>query len=160
MEIVSGADISECGKYRYSLWRIWDDTKQKVLFICLNPSTADADNDDATIRRCIGYAKSWGYGGVYMGNLFAFRAREPKDMKSATDPVGPENNRYLRELSNTCEMIICGWGGDGGYQDRSSYVIKNRILPIKVHYLKMNKSGEPGHPLYLKKSLKPQPYWS
>lgn len=85
------AIISEDEKYRYQLSRCWDETKPRILFIMLNPSTADANIDDPTIRRVISFAKSWGYGGVYVGNLFAFRSTDPKGLKQIADPVG-ENN--------------------------------------------------------------------
>ena len=74
----SGADFSECGRYRYKLWRTWDDIRPVVMFIMLNPSTADATADDPTIRRCIGFARAWGYGGVRVGNLFAWRTPYPQ----------------------------------------------------------------------------------
>ena len=86
------AKLSECRKYRYALWRTWDETKPHVMIIGLNPSTADETKDDPTITRCINFAKSWGYGGVCMANLFAYRATEPTVMKGSTDPVGTEND--------------------------------------------------------------------
>jgi len=81
----SHATFSPCRKYRYSLFRIWDEDKSLVLFIGLNPSTADEKEDDPTIRRCINFAKQWGwgYGGLIMGNLFSFRATQPSDLKQA-----------------------------------------------------------------------------
>ena len=88
------AKLSECRKYRFALWRTWDDSKPYVMFVGLNPSTADETTDDPTLTRCINYAKSWGFGGVCMANIFAYRATEPSDMKAATDPIGSENNDW------------------------------------------------------------------
>jgi len=86
--MISDAKLSVCRKYRYALWRIWDKSKPIVLFISLNPSTADEKEDDPTIRRCIGFAKSWGYGGLCMANLFAYRTKSPSEMMSAKDRLG------------------------------------------------------------------------
>ena len=85
-----GARFSESRTHRYALWRIWEKGAPMVMFVGLNPSTADETQDDPTIRRCIDFAKRWGYGGLYMLNIFAFRATNPKDMKAAADPVGPD----------------------------------------------------------------------
>ena len=89
------------GKYRYSLTRIWDNSKEKLLFIMLNPSTADGDGDDPTIEKIVNYADKWGYGGIYVGNLYAYRTSKPSKLKKLTDELekkGPENEKYLRDL--------------------------------------------------------------
>ena len=109
------AKLSDCRKYRYALWRTWDAEKPFVMFIGLNPSTADETEDDPTIRRCINYAKDWGYGGLCMVNLFAFRATEPNDMKNAIDPIGPENDEWLKNLSKDAGVIIGAWGNHGEF---------------------------------------------
>lgn len=93
------ATLSEDRKYRYTLTRIWDETKPKVMFIGLNPSTADETKDDPTIIRCINFAKSWGYGGLEMTNLFAFRATNPKVMKNEKEPIGKDNDTWLKKLA-------------------------------------------------------------
>ncbi|MEZ9455440.1 DUF1643 domain-containing protein [Vibrio splendidus] len=147
------AKLSNCRNYRYALWRTWDTTKPYVLFIGLNPSTADESSDDPTLTRCINFAKAWGYGGVCMANLFAFRATEPKNMKSQNDPVGSENNKWLVNLADESGIVIAAWGNDGSFLSRSKQV---KALIPNLHYLKMNKSGEPAHPLYLKANLTPQ----
>ncbi|MGH1539147.1 MAG: DUF1643 domain-containing protein [Arenicella sp.] len=148
------AKLSECRKYRFALWRTWDDSKPYVMFVGLNPSTADETTDDRTLARCISYAKSWGYGGVCMANLFAYRATEPNDMKAVKDPIGAENNDWLKKLANDAGLIVAAWGNDGSYLDRSEQV--KALLP-EVHCLKLNKSGEPAHPLYQKADIKPVP---
>lgn len=149
------AELSKCRKYRYALWRTWDDEKAQVMFIGLNPSTADEVTDDPTLARCISFAKLWGYGGVCMANLFAFRATDPLDMKASKDPVGQENDQWLKKLSNESDLIVAAWGNDGSYKNRSQQVIE--LIP-NLHYLKINKSGEPAHPLYLSSELKPQKF--
>ncbi|MCJ8330368.1 MAG: DUF1643 domain-containing protein [Lentisphaeria bacterium] len=146
------AKLSVCRKYRYALWRVWDESKDKAMFVCLNPSTADETIDDPTLVRCINFASSWGYGAVVMANLFAFRATDPDDMKIAKNPIGEENDQWLMDLSKNASIVICAWGNDGGYKNRANSV--NEIL-TKQHYLKLNKSGEPAHPLYLRKNLNP-----
>ena len=88
------AKFSACRKYRYALWRTWDESKPNVMIIGLNPSTADENENDPTITRCINFAKSWGYGGVCVTNLFAYCATVPSDMKASNDPIGSENDSW------------------------------------------------------------------
>ncbi len=152
----AGADIRGKGRqYRYALWRIWDRDLPAVMFIGLNPSTADARIDDPTLVRCMGFARDWGYGGVYTANLFAFRATDPRDMKAARAPVGRDNDRVIVDLATRVDKVIAAWGNDGIYLDRAEAV---RALVPGLHYLKMNRSGQPAHPLYLPKGLLPQPW--
>lgn len=146
------AVLSPCRNYRYALSRVWDASQPYVLFICLNPSTADETEDDNTIRRCIGFAKSWGYGGLVMANLFAWRATEPSDMKQQNDPLGDKNDSWLVELASHAGIVVAAWGNDGNFRQRSAQV---RALLPDLYYLKMNGTGEPSHPLYLKKTLTP-----
>lgn len=157
MEYVeAGADIRGRRKqYRYALWRIWDRELPTVTFIGLNPSTADAKLDDPTLVRCMGFARDWGYGGVYTANLFAFRATDPRDMKAARSPIGPDNDRVIRELADKSEKVIAAWGNDGAWMGRADSV---REAVPSLYYLKMNRSGQPAHPLYLPKHLEPIPW--
>ena len=131
---------------------MWDETQPYVLFVGLNPSTADATNNDPTITRCINFAKSWGYGGMYVTNLFAYRATQPKDLKAAKNPVGKDNDSWVLKLAKDAGIIVAIWGNHGAYQSRSQEMLK--ILP-RPHCLKVSKTGEPMHPLYLKADLKP-----
>ena len=147
------AILSEDRKYRYVLSRIWDETKPKVMIIGLNPSTADETEDDPTIGRCISFSKSWGYGGVYMLNLFAFRATQPKDMFNAENPIGLENNSYIEIYSKKVDKIVCAWGNHGIYKNRGNEI---REKFDKLFYLKLNQTGEPAHPLYLKSESVPK----
>jgi hypothetical protein len=150
-----GADISSCGRYRYRLWRRWG-YGGFVLFIGLNPSTADASVDDPTIRRCVDFAQAWGFGGVMMVNLFAWRATDPRDMMAAKDPVGPDNNAALIHAYLTTEMAIAAWGTRGAFLGRDAAV---RDLLPDLHCLRLTRDGHPGHPLHLPRELRPMP-WS
>lgn len=152
---MNGAELSSCRRYRYALWRTWDDTRPRVMFIGLNPSTADETADDPTLRRTMDFARRWGFGGVGNGNLFAFRATNPKDMMAAEDPVGPENDAWLRRLAEEAGLVVAAWGNGGPFLDRSGVV--RRLLP-DLHVLKLNASGEPAHPLYQRKTTMPKPW--
>lgn len=112
--LICSASLSSCRLYRYDLWRKWGD-EPYCMFVGLNPSTADETQDDPTIRRCVGYAKRWNYGGLCMVNLFAFRATQPKDMMTAKDPIGPDNDRTLKTLSQGAGIVIAAWGKDGNH---------------------------------------------
>lgn len=145
------ATLSPCRAYRYALWRRWG-RGPYAMFVGLNPSTADETNDDPTIRRCIGFARAWGYEALCMTNLFAFRATQPADMKKAADPVGWENDRTLRDLAIRAGVVVAAWGAHGTYKGRDQSV---RLLVPGLHYLRLTKDGHPGHPLYLPASLQP-----
>jgi len=153
--MVKDALISEDGKYRYWLTRVWDSTRSLVVFIGLNPSTADATVDDPTIRRCIGFAKSWDMGGLVMMNLFAYRATDPKKLKRVADPVGCRNLDLINHFG-TGKTVVCCWGADPMAKDWSKEILK--IFNQPVFHLGLTKAGHPKHPLYLKKDLKPIPY--
>ena len=150
------AIISHCGLYRYQLWRTCGEGPY-VVFICLNPSTADGTIDDATIRRCIAFAQAWGFSGFCMVNLFAFRATKPEDMRAAADPVGPENDRHILEVVAKADKIVCGWGSNGDFRGRDGEV-EVLLRDYELTCLATTKAGRPGHPLYLKKNLTPVAY--
>lgn len=157
--VTSSAFISECGQYRYELRRTWDESRPKVMFIMLNPSTADAEIDDPTIRRCVGFAKSWGYGGILVGNLFAYRATEPKTLLTVNDPIGRDNIEHIMELLKECEKVICAWG-NGKLVERVFKKMNKEYKPFAenlkgLYYLELANDGTPKHPLYLKGHLKP-----
>jgi hypothetical protein len=134
--------------------RIWDPTGGVVTFIGLNPSTADAVQDDATIRVCVAYARRWGFGGICMLNLFAFRARKPKDMLAAEDPVGPENDYHIEYLAARSTEVIAAWGAHGKHLAREAAVVS--LLGRQLKCLSSNKDGSPHHPLYLPANLEPK----
>ena len=126
------AKLSECRQYRYALWRTWDDSKPYAMFVGLNPSTADETDDDPTIRRCIVFAKDWGYGGLCMANLFAYRATDPSNMFSAQDPIGPQNDVWLERLAKDAGIVVAAWGNHGGHLGRSKIVlISNDVQPTE-----------------------------
>ena len=149
------AELSNCRKYRYALWRTWDKSKDKVMFIGLNPSTADEVEDDRTISRCISYAKQWSYGGIIMANLFAFRTSSPAEMMASSDPVGPENDRWLRTLASEAPMIVAMWGNSGTFRNRALEVTK--IFP-ELKCLRVTGAGQPHHTRGLPNGLLPVPY--
>lgn len=153
-QLKSSAKFSGCRQYRYALWRRWDEQTAPAMFIGLNPSTADERNNDPTCTRCINFARAWGYGGVIMANLFAYCATDPLTMKTAADPVGSRNNRWLLSLAREAGIVVAAWGNDGSFLERSRTV--EAMLP-DLYHLKLNKSGEPAHPLYLAAHLKPSP---
>jgi len=149
--MIQTAYFSECRNYRYTLWRIWDETKPFCLFIGLNPSTADETNDDPTIRRCINFAQTWGYGALCMANLFAFRATNPKNMMNNIKPIGKLNDEYLIMLSQLADVTIAAWGNNGSYLSRDKEVIK---IISEMKCLRKTKKGFPGHPLYIPSDTK------
>ncbi len=149
--IYKNATFSSCRAYRYSLSRIWDKEKKYVLFIGLNPSTAGKETDDPTIRRCVDYAKNWGYGGFMMVNLFAYRATLPSSLKKVKYPIGKNNDKYIVKLSKKADITVAAWGNNGNLYSRDKEVLS--LVP-NLKCLKVNKSGQPAHPLYLKKDLK------
>ena len=112
------AIISDCNKYRYELHREWDKKKKKVLFIMLNPTTADGLNNDLTTIRCINFAKKWGYGGIMIGNIYPFRAKRPKDLRKWIKGYGDlynfneyeDNKNHVRDMAQQTDLIVCAWG--------------------------------------------------
>ena len=165
----TGAVISDCGKYRYKLTRKLSDSHKSCLFIMLNPSTADANEDDPTIRRCMGYAIGWGYGELIVVNLFAYRATKPTELYSrlVEDPIGPENHHYVTSAVDQVTRqyledpipngpTICAWGTHGSFMNQDQTVLgwieSAGVTPM---CLQKTKAGHPSHPLYLKKGLMP-----
>lgn len=124
----------------------------------LNPSTADENTNDATIRRCVGYAHHWHYGGIDVVNLFAYRATDPSEMMKAEDPIGPGNDSSIIETCKRAKLVVCAWGVHGTYRQRDDEVLQLLLgLDIKPHYLQLTGNGSPRHPLRLRADLKPQP---
>ncbi len=151
--MIKDAVISECGKYRYQLLREWDAKLSKILFIMLNPSTANAQEDDPTIRRCIGFAKSWGYGGIYVGNLFAYRSTNPKELLKSSDPIGPNNFDNIKIMANKCEYMVMAYGNGNKEMPYSPILLTLLIENYNVvHIGPLTKQGNPRHPLYIKGS--------
>lgn len=148
------AALSPCRNYRYGLWRTWSDGPQ-VLFIMLNPSTADETTDDPTIRRCIGFARSWGFGSMAVGNLFALRTPSPDDLIRSTDPLGAENDEWIQRLQKTAALTVAAWGNHGRHLGRGE---ATRRLLKKPSTLGLTKLAQPRHPLYVHGATQPQPW--
>ena len=152
------AVFSDDRVYRYSLRRQWNEVPGKIAcWILLNPSTADETIDDPTIRRCIGFSRTWGYDRLCVVNLFAFRATNPADMKAAPDPIGPLNDEWILKEAESSNIVIAGWGQHGSHRGRSGNV--RQILmsaDVPLFSLKRAKNGQPTHPLYLPADLQPQ----
>jgi hypothetical protein len=160
MDMQMGATISKCQQFRYSLTRVWDEDKPRCMIIGLNPSTADHREDDNTIRRCIGFAKGFGYGGFEMLNLFAFRSRHPKNLSTVKDPVGPLNISAVLSAAKRCAICIAAWGVLArphsqvlDYERRTlamlSLITTSGYHP-QVYCLGMTTGGYPRHPLFLR----------
>jgi len=135
-------------KYRYALTREWLDGEGTVMFVLLNGSTADEEHNDPTLRRLIGFARSWGYRRLLLGNAFGYRSTNPHDLLKQVEPVGPDNDAHLIRMAAEASLVICGWGNWGKVKGRSSIV-----HALLAHYRPMcfglTGQGEPRHPLYL-----------
>lgn len=152
-----GAEFSECRRYRYALWRIWDTSKAPVMFIGLNPSTADESEDDNTIKSVIRIAQSNGYGGVYMMNAFPFISTNPDDLKNFANTA--KNDHMLYEVAKKCDNIIFAWGDFDIVKILGRDVELIGMFPEALA-LKQNKSGSPAHPLYIKSDTVPKKFFS
>lgn len=157
----SSARISPCGLYRYSLDRSWDKSLPSVVFVMLNPSTADADRDDPTIHRVVGFAKSHGFGSLRAVNLFAYRATDPRYLWTAPDPVGPENYTEIESSCRSADDVVFAWGA---MKKEAQFERSRRVDSIvrsighSPKCLGLTKDGEPRHPLYLPLSSKLRPW--
>lgn len=152
------AVISECGRYRYELIRRWGNDPM-LEFVMLNPSTADAETDDPTIRRCIGFARSWDYGGIVVCNLFAYRTTTPYVLASVEDPIGPLNRNYL--ANNIAHLTVVAWGANPAairWWNGHPYDITKSLKRKQLMCLGITSSGQPRHPLYLPASCTPTPW--
>ncbi len=144
------AVISPCGTYRYELRRQWG-PEPPVGWVMLNPSTADAELDDPTIRRCISFSGAWGAGGIVVVNLYALRATDPGELARHHYPVGPENDRYWRAVADECSSVVCAWGA----HPQAVEVARAVMYALRQHREKTwclgtTKTGAPRHPLYVK----------
>lgn len=153
--------------HRFSLWRQWGDLRPRfgtVLWVMLNPSTADEKVLDPTIRRCEDYSKAWGFGGLVVCNLFAYRATKPKNLKRAAragvDVVGPGNDDAIRERVQQADLVVAAWGVPGALNGRGTEVLAYLVDEAgeKLCHLGRNADLSPRHPLMLLKTLKPIPW--
>lgn len=151
-----GAEFSADKKHRTFLWRRWDEKKPAILFIGLNPSTADDVDDDPTIGRCIHFAYTWGYGALHMMNLFTLVTSEPEDLLTTTTPNCVAGyDAHLWNVGRFSARIIFCWGAFKEARERSKQVIK--MFP-KAHCLRLTKHGHPWHPLYMPEEATPIPF--
>jgi hypothetical protein len=159
-EEMIGAICDPKRKYRYKLWRRWSADLPPLIWIMLNPSTADERQDDATIRRCTTFARQWGHGGIEVYNLFAYRATHPQQLRppACVDPIGPENDNYLRAIPAD-RRIIVAWGAFPQYlgnRDRDVLLMLNELM---VKCLGVTLGGYPKHPVRLSNDTKPESYF-
>jgi hypothetical protein len=160
------AQISEDGRYRYVLTRWWDIGAPPACFIMLNPSTADGTRDDPTIRKCMGFARRWGKGGIIVVNLFAFRSTSPLALKKAEEAEGPRNEFWVKTAADFTArqkggIIVAAWGVHGAWRDqnhRAMTWLDDTAALGKVHALRTTISGMPWHPLMAAYCNKPEPY--
>ena len=145
-----GAIFDANARYRYSLWRAWSAYHPRIAFVLLNPSTADEQIDDPSIRRCIGFARAWNFGSMEVVNLFAYRATDYRELFKASDPIGEENNHYLLHAVECCSTIVLGWGKRGTLLGRDRQVMSLLIGRNDMYCLGKTKDGQPRHPLYIK----------
>ena len=150
----SSAIFSDDMAYRYALHRMWELGHGLVVFVMLNPSTADAHKNDPTVERCERFAKGWGYASLAVVNLFGLRSTDPKALYDHPDPVGPENDMHLRMHANLANLIVCAWGNHGGRRAATITQLLRDDGNV-LHCLGRNKTRQPVHPLYQPKSAMP-----
>lgn len=163
--VSSTAVLSPCGTWRYRLTRRWADGGV-VLWVMLNPSTADADQDDPTIRRCVGFARAWGYGAIEVVNLYALRTAYPVRLLDHPDPVGPDGDAHLSEaFAGRPGLVVAAWGGGarrvgrrrGARRDERVRVMAGEA-GLALHCLGTTRAGAPRHPLYVPAGKRPEPW--
>ncbi|MGV8845820.1 MAG: DUF1643 domain-containing protein [Propionicimonas sp.] len=143
-------------QYRYRLSRVWDPSGPRCVFAMLNPSTATALTLDATVSRCVRFAKAWSYGALEVVNVFAYRATNPKDMAAQDDPIGPGNDEALLAAGKAGDLVVAAWGVHAELDGRGEVV--RRLFDqagLPLHYLRLTKAGHPGHPLYIPAATRP-----
>jgi hypothetical protein len=156
----NGAILSSCGLYRYRLWRTVSLSFRRLLWLCLNSSTADAIVNDPSVTRMMGFAKQWGFGRMDVVNLFAFRSSNPKALLGVADPVGPENDNHIAQAVAEAEVIVAGWGSSIPRKllwRRDS--VRRLLVGKTVMCLNKTEEGDPRHPLYLPKTVPLEVLW-
>lgn len=153
-----GALFDTARRYRYTLWRSWaTPVKRRVNFIMLNPSTADENVLDPTVRRCMAFAKMWGYDGAFVTNIFALRATDPRELYKHASPVGSVNDAYILHTAEECDLLVAAWGIHGKYKGRGLEVAE-LLQPWDPQCFALTKEGHPRHPLYLRKDAVLMPF--
>lgn len=146
--------------YRYTLRRVWDEQRPTIMWLMMNPSVATEFGDDRTVAKCQRYARAWGYGGMFVGNSFAYRCTDQKRLLEMPDPVGPDNDAHLLDMARQADLVVLAYGSPQAKGLRARGTEVARMLAhhgIKVTALRLSKSGRPEHPLYLPAALTPQP---
>jgi hypothetical protein len=152
----AGAVFSACRRWRYLLWRRWDEAKPAANFLMLNPSTADEFQLDPSCTRARNYAERWGFGAVIITNIFGWRSTDPAQLRVVKNPVGRGNDRAIVKAAREAKLVVCAWGNHGKHLGRANDVVEIlRGQKIALSTLRLNGAGEPAHPLYLPGSLKP-----
>lgn len=155
----SVAVYSDCERYRYSLTRVWNPAGDKALFVMLNPSTATEVQNDPTVERCERRARTLGFGAFRVTNIFAWRDTDPRLMRAAADPVGPENDAAILEGAAWADRIIAAWGTHGAHLARGPEVERLlRQTGMPLFTLGLTKEGHPKHPLYIGYAKQPEPW--
>lgn len=155
----SVAVYSPCERYRYALTRTWDPKGRRALFVMLNPSTATEVQNDPTVERCERRARALGFGAFRVTNIFAWRDTDPRKMRAASDPVGPENDAAIVDGAAWADQVICAWGSHGAHLDRGPAVeALLRATGQPLFHLGLTKHGHPRHPLYIGYAHQPQPW--
>ena len=149
------AEFSDDRAYRYLLGRRVSKSKRRLLFVMLNPGTADETHNDPTIRRCIGFAERWDFGMLEVANLFAYRTSYVAELRHAEDPIGPGNDLWINRALASADRVVLAWGNHGSYMGRSHQVMRFISGLTRPYHLGLNKTGEPKHPLYLPASTIP-----
>lgn len=153
-----GAVFDESGKYRYRLWRRWNPGLPTLCIIMLNPSTADCSRNDPTIARCVNMASNWGFGGIEVVNLFAFKSTNPRILWQADDPVGPHNDSHIRLAISRSQTCVLAWGNlPPGRLERANQVLK-LVQGKNLSCLGLTKLQQPRHPLYLAADAELEPF--
>jgi len=158
MQLQRSAVISDCSRFRYRLGRRWGAGKP-LVFVMLNPSVADSEVDDATIRRCMTFALAHGFEAIDVVNLFAYRATDPQDLRRARYPVGPENDEHIAAAAHGAGVVCVAWGSKVAGLERPQIVLPMlRSLGVEPQCLRITRSGHPQHPLMLLSNCRLQPF--
>ncbi|WP_273498097.1 DUF1643 domain-containing protein [Lentibacter algarum] len=153
----STAVYSDCERYRYLLTRVWEPAGRKALFIMLNPSTATEVQNDPTVERCERRARTLGFGGFRVTNIFAWRDTDPKKMRAAAEPIGAENDAMIAQSCDWADQIIAAWGAHGEHLQRGvAMEALLRDMELPVFHLGLTKAGHPKHPLYIAYTQQPE----
>jgi len=153
----STAVYSDCERYRYSLTRIWDPAGRKALFVMLNPSTATEVQNDPTVERCERRARALGFGAFQVTNIFAWRDTDPRKMRAAKDPIGPQNDQAILDGARWADQVVTAWGTHGAHLNRGPEVeALLRDAGHDLYHLGLSKAGHPKHPLYISYSQSPE----